>query len=255
VAFLSAIALAAAAAFGQTASRPGFEVASVKMYAPDASVPPGAQGFSMSPDGIRAVHVTIRGCLQWAYNIVDVSGPSWITQESYDITAKASGPVPAGRLQLMMQALLEDRFDLKVHRETRRSPVGVLFVSKGGVKNLPPIASAGPPEMKREAGKLEFKNAPMSRVAAILRSPFGNMPLEPMADETGLSGVYDLTLDLRSFDPKAPEFAGKYQEMRDALFAFVSESLERSYGLKLERRMMPQERLVVDSGNKVPAAN
>jgi uncharacterized protein (TIGR03435 family) len=152
----------------------------------------------------------------------------------------------------MMQTLLEDRFKLKVHRETKQSLVGVLVVSKSGIKNLQPIDNPGPFQMKRVDGKLEIRNASMSNVAGVLGSPLGNMPLENTVDQTGLSGVYDITLDLRNFDPKDPEFAGKYLEMRIALTDFVSQALERNYGLKLERRISPVETLVVDGGNKIP---
>ena len=234
------------------AQRLQFDVASIKMYAPGATVAPGAQGFAVTPDGIRATHVTIRGCLQWAYGIVDVSGPTWTTDESYDIIAKASGPVPAEDLHGMMQSLLEERFKLKVHRDTTRAPVGVLIVGKNGVKNLRPVQSDSPTEVKRVDGRLEMTNAPMSRVASVLGSPFGNMPLEKMADETGLAGRYDISVDLRGFNPREFE---RYEDMRLALLEFVSDQLETQYGLKLERRMMPVEVLVVDGGNKVPGEN
>ena len=81
----------------------------------------------------------------------------------------------------------------------------------------------------------------------------GNIPLKNTVNETGLSGVYDITLDLRNFDSKDPEFAGKYLQMRLALSDFASQALERNYGLKLERQLLPVETLVVDSGNKIPA--
>jgi len=198
--------------------------------------------------------VTIRGCLQWAYGIVDVSGPAWITEESYDIVAKASGPVPADDLHRMLQTLLDDRFQLKTHRETHLSPVRALVVGKNGIKNLRTVENGDPVEVRRIDGRLEVKNAPMSRIAGVLGSPFGNMPLEKVVDDTGLSGLYDITLNLKDFDPKDAAFAS-YDEMRSALVAFVSEALERQYGLKLERRAMPIDVLIVDSGNKVPTAN
>jgi uncharacterized protein (TIGR03435 family) len=208
----------------------------------------------MSPDGIRATHVALRGCLQWAYDIVDVSGPDWIIGESYDIVAKASGPVSPGELQQMFQALLEDRFKLRLYRETKSSQVGVLVVGKGGVKNLNAVENAGAMELKRTEGKLELKKVSMARLAGVLGSPLGNMPLEKMVDETGLKGSYDMTLDLKNFDPRDPGF-GNYGEMRAGLFAYVSAILEKQYGLKLERRSMPLEILVVDGGDKIPTEN
>jgi uncharacterized protein (TIGR03435 family) len=247
------LGLAATFASGQgAAQRPAFSVASVKMYQPGAPFQAESQGFSRSPDGVRATHVTLRGCLQWAYDIVEVSGPSWITSESYDIAAKADTPVPADVLQQMFQTLLEERFNLKLRRETKKTPVGVLAVGKNGIRDLAAIEETGPGEIKRENGKLELKNLPMSRVASALGSPFGNMPLERVVDETGLTGRYNITLDLREFDPA---FAGDYQGMRDELLSFVSAALNKQYGLKLERRIVPVETLVVESGNQEPSKN
>jgi uncharacterized protein (TIGR03435 family) len=189
-----------------------------------------------------------------AYGIVDVIGPDWITNESYDITAKAAGPVSEVELRRMMQRLLEDRFQLKLRRETKMSSVGVLAASKGGVKNL----HAGEPErrleIRREAGILYMRNATMVNVANVMASPLGNMPMEKVIDDTGLSGKYDLTLDFRDFDPKDPEFQNG-SKMRAALFDFASRTLERAYGLKLERRNLPVEFLIVESGSRIPTPN
>jgi len=102
--------------FGQSSSRPTFDVSAVRMYPAGSTVAPGVQGFQKSPDGFRAIHVTLRGCLQWAYSIVDVDGPAWITDESYDITAKAARPVPDPAMRQMMQTLLEQRFQIRVGR-------------------------------------------------------------------------------------------------------------------------------------------
>jgi uncharacterized protein (TIGR03435 family) len=53
---------------------------------------------------------------------------------SYDILAKAAGPVPVRELRLMLQQLLADRFKLTLHRETKEMPVYELTVAKGGPK-------------------------------------------------------------------------------------------------------------------------
>jgi uncharacterized protein (TIGR03435 family) len=250
------LALVANSAFGQAAApRPAFSVASVKIYQPAAPFKAESQGFSMSPDGIRATHVTLRGCLQWAYQIVEISWPGWITSESYDIVAKADGPVPADELQQMLQTLLEDRFKLTLRRETRRLPIGVLAVGKNGTRNLAPVEGNEPMEIKREDGKVKLKNAPMSGVASVLASPFGNMPLERVVNETELGGRYNITLDLRESNPRDPIFAGDYQGMRDELLSFVSAALEKQYGLQLERRVAPVETLAVEGGNKEPSEN
>ena len=239
---------------GQTSPRPRFDVAAVRMYPAGAVVAPGAQGFEQSPEGVRATHVTLRGCLQWAYGIANVEGPDWITNESYDINAKTAAPVLGAEMNQMMQTLLEERFKLQVRRETRESPVGVLAVGKSGIKNLRPVEQAGQPEVRREDGKLYLKNATMGRVAGVMASPLGNMPVETVVNETGLEGQYDLTLDFKDFNPRDPQFRD-YREVRDALLDFASRALDKSYGLILERRKRPVEFLVVEGGNRVPTEN
>jgi uncharacterized protein (TIGR03435 family) len=109
----------AGSSFGQSGSDRHFEVAVVRMYPPGAIVPLGAQGFQVASDGLRAAHLAVRGCLQWAYNIADVDGPGWITNESYDITAKAGRPVSDAEIKQMMQTLLQERFQLKVRVEKK----------------------------------------------------------------------------------------------------------------------------------------
>ncbi len=244
---LALVSFLAGLSFGQTAPRARFDVAAVRMYPAGAVVAPGAQGFEQSPEGVRATHVTLRGCLQWAYGIANVEGPDWITKESYDITAKTAVPVLGVGMNEMMQTLLEERFRLQVRREMRDSLVGVLAVGKGGVKNLRAVEQPAQPEILREDGKLYLKNAPMRFVASVMASPLGNMPLEAVVNETGLEGQYDLTLEFKDFNPRDPQFRD-YREMRDALLDFASRALDKNYGLILERRKRPIEFLVVEGG-------
>jgi uncharacterized protein (TIGR03435 family) len=95
----------------------------------------------------------------------------------------------------------------------------------------------------------------MAATANVLGSPYGNAPMERVIDQTGLSGKFDLTVSLRGFDPKDPTFEGKYSEMRSSLLLYLSSTLEKQYGLKLERRKIPLESLIVDEANRVPSEN
>src|SRR5262249_47372554 len=62
-------------------------------------------------------------------------GPSWIHTSRYRIDAKADGAQSQGMMHgPMLQTLLEDRFKLKIHRETREVPAYALTVAKGGIK-------------------------------------------------------------------------------------------------------------------------
>jgi uncharacterized protein (TIGR03435 family) len=82
-----------------------------------------------------ASHVS-RGCasIRPVGNRIE-GAPGWIESERYRINAKAEGPASLGMMrEPMLQALLEDRFKVKVHHETRELPVYALTVAKNGLK-------------------------------------------------------------------------------------------------------------------------
>jgi uncharacterized protein (TIGR03435 family) len=81
--------------------------------------------------------VLLRYFIQNAYAVKPfqiTGGPAWINSAHYDIDAKAGGNPNNSQMLLMMQALLEDRFKLKLYHETRDLPVYELTAAKSGVK-------------------------------------------------------------------------------------------------------------------------
>jgi uncharacterized protein (TIGR03435 family) len=140
----------------QASPAPKFEVAAIKpCNAADAGGRRGGgrgrggdQGFSPERLTVRCAPVTY--LIQNAYGSWDGhtfnpfrtiavdGGPDWIKLERYWIDAKAESPQSTGTMMgPMMRALLEDRFQLKIHRETRVVPVYALTVAKGGAKLQP----------------------------------------------------------------------------------------------------------------------
>ena len=126
------------------AKRPEFETASIKINASG-----GSTSMSFGSKGVAAKNTPLRQLIGMAYQIRDFQvsgGPAWIDSDRYDIEAKpGTGPM-AGRMTkesmlesmaksgLMLQSLLEDRFKLKLHRETKELPVYALTVAKGGIR-------------------------------------------------------------------------------------------------------------------------
>jgi uncharacterized protein (TIGR03435 family) len=124
---------ACCAVYGQTARQ--FEVASVKQL--DQSVQPGSPdlsfvGASGKLAGIAGSRVTLTGTLHTiiatAFGIkpYQIAGaPSWADTLRYAITAKTSGDAAPTQEQVrpMLQSLLADRFQLKLHSDTRKLPV------------------------------------------------------------------------------------------------------------------------------------
>src|SRR5712671_1048370 len=124
----------AAGLFPQT-SRPGFEVASIR---PSIDAPRQAVAAAGRIDGaqFRIAGLTIKDYTSMAYGLKlnQISGPDWISTDRFDISATLpEGSLP-DQLPSMMQTLLEDRFELKTHREKKDFPVYALQVAPGGLK-------------------------------------------------------------------------------------------------------------------------
>ncbi len=86
--------------------------------------------------------------LNWVFSMLD--GPGWIDSERYDIDAKAEdAPGLAVMNGPMMQGLLEDRFKLKIHRESGEVLIYELTSCQGR-----PQAPSGPAGKLRCSGRL-----------------------------------------------------------------------------------------------------
>ena len=114
------------------AQTPEFDAASVK--------PSKAQGTrsSLKSDAGRITYtnVTLRDCLMFAYDVKDyqISGPARLPTERYDIVATANGVASDDAMKLMLEKLLNDRFQMTIHREKKELPVYALVVGKNGTK-------------------------------------------------------------------------------------------------------------------------
>jgi uncharacterized protein (TIGR03435 family) len=159
--------------------RQKFEVASIHACGPTEAVPlregGGLGNMGPSPNRVTKECVTVLSLLQDAY-VIFADGqnrspssilmppiekaPAWISSDLYTVDAKAEGaPGQPAMLGPMMQSLLEDRFHLKLHHETRSGPAYELTVGKGGsrLKNndgtcsvdVPPAAAPRDPATGR----------------------------------------------------------------------------------------------------------
>src|SRR5580700_7709458 len=136
IAVIVLVAGAAQSPAQSPAAHPAFEVASIKPHA--GGGPFG--GTRVSPGMMNVNNLPVRRLIRNAYKISDfqISGaPDWVNSEGFDIAAKAEGELTADGMLLMLRALLEDRFQLKVHRETKEGPVYDLVVAKGGARLQP----------------------------------------------------------------------------------------------------------------------
>jgi uncharacterized protein (TIGR03435 family) len=135
---LAAVAAASAQAPSppQSAEAPApvFEVASVKPYKETTN---GRLFMNFTPGRFTATGVPLRFLILNAYRVSTyqlVGGPGWLDSERFDVAAKAPDGARPDQMQLMLRALLADRFKLVVHNETRDAPVYVLVMARGDGK-------------------------------------------------------------------------------------------------------------------------
>lgn len=161
------------------APAPKFDVASVKQCSSSDSgpaVPGGRSGgnYSLSPGRLHVHCMTVDTLVKLAYTVNDPlvnsngiadtqpvrGGPSWAHSDRYTIEAETedavakgttTGPSAAKKLMTgpMLQALLEDRFQLKTRRETEEVPMYALTVAKGGLKLKPMEQGCTPPDFTK----------------------------------------------------------------------------------------------------------
>ncbi len=233
------------------------------------------------PTRFSAVNASLRLLLRYAYGLPDfrmIGGPDWMDTARFDIEGAAGGIVPFDQLRAMTRTLLEERFKLRAHMETRELPTYDLVLARrdgklgnqitpSGTECLPITPPAGfpppppppPGGAPRDgpgcgsmlgAGAISGRKMTIERLLTTL-SPYVNRVI---VDRTNLSGFFDLDLrwlpDLTPFnagpglapppiaDPNAPP-----------LFTALSEQL----GLKLESSRGPVEVLVIEGVEKPSA--
>ena len=202
--------------------------------------------FALQPAFAQRPAAPLRFEVEWAYDLKDyqLSGPEWIkNEERYDMFATAPVPASEAQMKLMLQALLTERFQMKVRRETRELSVYALVPGKGAAK-VKRISSDDAPGLSGGQPAVLFHNQPLSRLTFLLSRRMDR----PVLDMTGLEGSYDYTVDisgLNGFNPQSIADSGP------SIFTAVQTDL----GLKLESRKAPIEMLVIDSVNKIPTAN
>jgi uncharacterized protein (TIGR03435 family) len=117
-------------------TRPAFEVASIRPSANAQRQAVAAAGQTDSAQ-FRIGGLTIKDYISMAYAVKlnQISGPDWITTDRFDIAATLPDGARQDQVPSMMQALLEDRFELKTHREKNDFPVYALRVASGGFED------------------------------------------------------------------------------------------------------------------------
>ena len=170
------------------------------------------------PDRFSMTNMGLKQLIQNAYGLKMpemLSGlPGWADSAKFDIEAKMDAETIAAlkampkeqadeQRRQMLQAMLADRFKLKVHRETKELPIYSLVIAKGGfklkeadpnstyangIKGPDGVSHAG--MMMMGHGKLTGQGIDMAGLANLLSQQVHRL----VVDNTGLKGKYDVTL-------------------------------------------------------------
>jgi len=262
------LALSTLAMHAQTAGGGGgvaFDVASVKPNPND--VP---EAISLQPNGgVRYTGFRLLTLIAIAYGSPlqrfdqFLGGPSWIKTDRFDIVAKAGGDISADaqgrrsdRIIAMLRTLLEDRFQLRVHNETRDLPAYVLRRARRDGKLGPqihestiecprfvtgaPLPAIDPDRwcgIRALGGTITGHGVPASQIGANL----SGYPMvgRPVIDRTGLTGRYDFHIE---YAPSLADAPGDAVTAGPSLFTALSEQL----GLALQSEKAPLPVTVID---------
>ena len=257
---LMAIALEASIALAQSqdvAPRPKFDVVSIK---PNTSGDLNA-GFNSFPRRFEAKNVWLRYLIQFAWNIKDFQlsgGPGWAASDRYNVEATADGDPTIEQQRLMVQALLEDRFQLKLHREARESRAYALVAAKGGIKLQASKAGSCEERKPDTAGPKICGNFTWSQQGldgtAISMETFvtalAQTLQQPVIDQTGFTGTFDVHAewapDQSTPGILVPDVGPPDGGATDSNGKSIFTALQEQLGLKLESTKAPVEFLVID---------
>jgi len=271
-----------------SATKPRFEAAAIKPVSqegPDEKRP--GLNVRMLPGGrLVAKDVLLRYFIQnaWGVEPFQISGgPSWIDSAHYDINAKAEGNPNNSQMRLMMQALLQDRFKLRLHHETKELPVYELTAANSGIKlqepkqgsciSPDPGAPPSPPVpgqpipcgrvlmmMSSSRVAMQGGKVSMTELVRVLSNVLGRT----VVDKTGFTSTFDVHLEFTPDEslggapspPPSPAAANDSTgpvpspDVHGTIFVAIQEQL----GLKFKSAKGSVDVLIIDSLEK-PSAN
>jgi bla regulator protein blaR1 len=266
-----------AALLQNSGSKPAFsfEVATVKLSSGQGR----NRGIVTSPGRFRAENWPLKDVIMFAYDLrsnSQISGyPDWVNSTEYDIDAKTDENTTAAldkvppdqqiqQVKLMVQALLAERFHLRVSYQAKEIPIYALVIAKGGLKltkSTGPRSVAGGTRsgiIQSKSGELESINSSLDQFAAAAPDLMPEVGDRVVVNKTGLAGNYNWTLKWTP-EATAQNFSGTNggtlpppgsDDSAPSLFTALQDQL----GLKIESQKGSVETLAVDSIDR-PTAN
>lgn len=187
-----------------------------------------------------------------------VGGPEWLDARRFDVIAMAPANSTPEMLKTLLQGLLKDRFQLKVHNGSRDLPAYTITVSKklqlkeadgsegsGCVQQNTPTAPRGAPQPPVTFVCRNMTMAAFAKTLPGIREAAGYLVNHPVLDRTGLKGAWNfsLTWSPRNVFLAAPLFLAATQGS-DAIS--LVDAVEKQLGLKLSLANVATPVVVVD---------
>ncbi len=204
-----------------------FEVASIRPTAgPIPGVPPAFGQQRTTEDTLTSRHTNLLEIMRRAFLTEPQlgKGMDWVREARYDMIAKSPAPATDAQLWMMVRPLLEERFKLKYHYESREVSGFSMVVAKGGPRLTPSVGGSN--NLAMGNGVLTGSNVTLGRLAGLLSTVMRTT----VVDETGLTGTYDFRLNPREFEGSP-------------LPIMVQDGL----GLKMESKKLQVQMLIIDN--------
>ena len=244
VAVVLGVCITAVAGSAQSAG-PAFDAASIRRYAPDGA----SSGQWVQTAGVFVGTRTVASLIQYAYRTASflvIGGPDWIRKERFVLSARSEG-ASNEQMPLMMQTLLEDRFQLRTHIEKREmNGLNLVLARKdgrlgAGLQRVSTCDGDGLPtgDSYPEGATGMRACGVVSLVAAVSSSMLGM----PVTDRTGLTGDFRVRL---LYSPESIGLGEPVGPNLSTLPSFMT-AIEEQLGLKLERAAVTMDVIVVDS--------
>lgn len=215
----------------------GFDVATIRLSSGQVKFEHDGE-MSVSHGTLRMHDVMLNTCIKWAYQVqrAQIVEPEGMDHEHYDIIAKVDGEPTTDQMRVMLQALLAERFALKLHPGTKDVNAYAVTVAPQGLKKMKPSASQDEePWHQNSAMGMVARGFTMTDFVTYMSDPLG----APMVDETHLPGRYDFEIDFRPYVDQAADIHADPQ-------AVLKKTFEAELGVRLVRRRATIDTLVID---------
>lgn len=240
---------------------PRFEIVSIRPVPPNAPPTMREQSFTPVMPGGQFIdsRANVFFMTSFAYDVQDpsirlVGLPDWAKSRGFSVSAKPAQGFPAlppaenrEQVRLMLRAMLEERFQLKLHTEIRQERVYSLAVAKGGFK-FQNVEAPVPPDkegpvnaaMGDSGGRIIAKKGTMAGMARMLVV----FLKRPVIDATGLDGYYDFDVNWKA--PPSPDGQRPAESYGADGGGLLISTLQERFGLRLTSGTGPVKYWVAD---------